>query len=339
MDPQVGQFLDGLPINLCSNLCPCIYFDRRNSELIFLRHMCGPIPQLGAMTNLWIWSLQVLSPLCWVFQLMSSLLGPGSFLLSWHLGPSGGFSQFPIPLCYTPMFNFLTLCTFPLCPSTLDPALFFPSPPPLFSPSLVHSLPPMIILSPLLNSTEASKLWSFFFLTFIWSVSCIMCISSFFPNIHLSVNTNNVCSFVTVLPHSGLYFPVTSICLRIHEVIVFNDRVVFYCVNVPYFHIFYIQSSFEELLSSFQLLAIKNMLAMNIVKHVFLLPVGTSSGYMPRRGIAVSSSSTMSNFLRNHQTDFQSGCTSLQSYQQVFLFFHIFASICCHLSFYFSHSA
>jgi hypothetical protein len=37
---------------------------------------------------------------------------------------------------------------------------------------------------------------------------------------------------------------------------------------------------------------------------VSLLPVRTSSGYMPRRGIAGSSGNTMSNFLRNGQTDF-----------------------------------
>jgi hypothetical protein len=48
---------------------------------------------------------------------------------------------------------------------------------------------------------------------------------------------------------------------------------------------------------------------MNIVEHVSSLQVGTSSGYMPRRGISGSSGSTMSNF-------FQSGCTSLQSNQQ-----------------------
>ena len=55
---------------------------------------------------------------------------------------------------------------------------------------------------------------------------------------------------------------------------------------------------------------------MNIVEHVSFLPVGTSSGYMPRRGIVGSSGSTISNFLRNCQTDFQSGCTSLQFHQQ-----------------------
>jgi len=82
------------------------------------------------------------------------------------------------------------------------------------------------------------------------------------------------------------------------------------------YHIFCIHSSVEGHLGSFQLLAIINKAAMNIVEHVFLLPVGTSSGYMPRRGIAGPISSTMSNFLRNLQTDFQSGSTSLKSHQQ-----------------------
>ena len=44
------------------------------------------------------------------------------------------------------------------------------------------------------------------------------------------------------------------------------------------YHIFCIHSSVEGHLGSFQLLAIINKTAMNIVEHVFLLPVGTSSG-------------------------------------------------------------
>jgi hypothetical protein len=73
------------------------------------------------------------------------------------------------------------------------------------------------------------------------------------------------------------------------------------------YHIFCIHSSVEEHLGSFQLLAIIYRAAMNIVEHVSLLP---SSGYMPRRGIAGSTSSIMSSFLKNRQTHFQSGCTS-----------------------------
>jgi hypothetical protein len=69
-------------------------------------------------------------------------------------------------------------------------------------------------------------------------------------------------------------------------------------------------------MGSFHLLAIINKAAMNIVEHVSLLPVGPSSGYMSTRRIAGSSDSTMSNFQRNCQTDFQSGCTTLQSHQQ-----------------------
>jgi hypothetical protein len=82
------------------------------------------------------------------------------------------------------------------------------------------------------------------------------------------------------------------------------------------YHIFCIHSSVEGHLGSFELLAIINRASMNIVKHVFLLSVGKSSGYMPRGGIPGSSSSPMSNFLRNHQTNFQSGYTCLQSHQQ-----------------------
>ena len=55
---------------------------------------------------------------------------------------------------------------------------------------------------------------------------------------------------------------------------------------------------------------------MNIEEHVAMLYVGISFGYMPRSGIAGTSGSTMYIFPRNHQTDFQSGCTSLQSHQQ-----------------------
>jgi hypothetical protein len=83
------------------------------------------------------------------------------------------------------------------------------------------------------------------------------------------------------------------------------------------YHIFCIHSSVEGHLGSFQLLAIINKAAMNIVEHVSFLPVGRSSGHMPRRGIARSSGSSMSNFLRNRQTDFQSG--RWISYPPVFL--------------------
>jgi hypothetical protein len=81
------------------------------------------------------------------------------------------------------------------------------------------------------------------------------------------------------------------------------------------YHTFCIHSSVVGHLGSFQLLDIMNKAAMNILEHVSLLHIGTS-GYMPRSCIAGSSGSTMSSFLRNHQTDFQSDCTSLQSHQE-----------------------
>jgi hypothetical protein len=80
--------------------------------------------------------------------------------------------------------------------------------------------------------------------------------------------------------------------------------------------IFCIHSSAEGHLGSFQLLSTINKAAMNIVEHVSLLYDGEYFGYMPRSDIAHSSGRTMPTFLRNCQTDFQSGCTSLPSHQQ-----------------------
>ena len=79
---------------------------------------------------------------------------------------------------------------------------------------------------------------------------------------------------------------------------------------------FCIHSSVEGHLDSFQILAIINRVAMNIVEHVSLLHVGAFSGYMYRSGITQSSGSTISNFLRSHETDFQSCVTSFQCHQQ-----------------------
>jgi hypothetical protein len=105
--------------------------DGSNSGLTFLRWVGGPIRQQGAMSIYWRWSLQVLSPLCWVFQLMSFLLGPGNLLLPWHLGLCSGSPQFPIPHCYIFLFNFLTLCT-----SFLSLPVPDPTAPPVFLPLL-----------------------------------------------------------------------------------------------------------------------------------------------------------------------------------------------------------
>jgi hypothetical protein len=57
------------------------------------------------------------------------------------------------------------------------------------------------ILFPFLRRTESSTLWSSFFLSFMWSVNCILGIQSFWANIHLSVSAYHVffCDLVTSL--------------------------------------------------------------------------------------------------------------------------------------------
>jgi hypothetical protein len=125
----------------------------------------------------WIWSLHVLSPLCWIFELMSSLLGPVNLLGLWHLGLSNSYPQIPFPHSFTPTFKFLTFCTSPPSSplSELAPHFFSPSslPPRSFSPYTSQRL-----FSPLPPSEQDSiihtLLWSSFFLGFIWSVIALV---------------------------------------------------------------------------------------------------------------------------------------------------------------------
>jgi hypothetical protein len=88
-------------------------------------------------------------------------------------------------------------------------------------------------------------------------------------------------------------------------------------------------------MGSFQLLAIINKTAMNIVEHVSFLQVGTSSGFMPKRGIPGSSGTVMFNFLRNPKLISRvvvQACNPTSN-GGGFLFHHILVSICCHLNF------
>lgn len=195
----MGQSPDGLLFSLCSTFCPCISLIQINSGVIFLRWVGRSIPQpLDEMPNFWIWSLQALSLLCWIFHLMSSPLGSGTLLLPWSLRLSSGCLQLPITHCYRSLLNFLTLCTSLLSLPVPDTASPLYPPLSISLPGLSLPLPPVIVLFPVLCRIQASTLWSSCFLSSIWFVGCIVGILTFGANIHLSVSTYHVCSLTTL---------------------------------------------------------------------------------------------------------------------------------------------
>ena len=175
----------------------------------------APFPQQGSLPNLWIWSLQVLPPLCWAFQLISSLLGPGSLLLSWHLGLSSGSALSPSPTA-TYFYSFSWLPELLSClPLYLLPFL---SSFPLLPRSLLLSVSPFLFLSVMLK--EYAFLWdqqalcvghchcfgrSFHqpFSLSIWILDLVPYPFSRIPFLFGSLNTLLLkCGIVEVLPHS-----------------------------------------------------------------------------------------------------------------------------------------
>ena len=73
----------------------------------------GPIP-LSGVPIYWRWSLQILFPCCWVFQLVPSLMGPRNLSHHWHLGLSSGSpSPFTLLIISLHFPSPLDFCLFP----------------------------------------------------------------------------------------------------------------------------------------------------------------------------------------------------------------------------------
>ena len=83
--PRCGSLWMVIPSVSASLFVPVFSLDKNNSGLTFLRLVGGHIPKPRVVPKLWIWSLQVLSPLLGI-----SLLGPVSLLFTWHVGLWGG---------------------------------------------------------------------------------------------------------------------------------------------------------------------------------------------------------------------------------------------------------
>ena len=64
------------------------------------------------------------------------------------------------------------------------------------APKFVSVTPSMGVLFPILRRNEVSTFWSSFMLSFMCFATCILGILSFWANIHLSVSTYHVSSFV-----------------------------------------------------------------------------------------------------------------------------------------------
>ena len=125
------------------------------------------------------------------------LLGPG--IVSQETALSGSFQQKLASVCNSVSIWKLIMGWIPGYVSLLLDETF------VSAPNLVPATPSMGVLFPILTRGKVCTLWSSFFLSFMNSqiVSYVLGILSFWANIHLSVSTYRVSSFVIGLPHSA----------------------------------------------------------------------------------------------------------------------------------------
>lgn len=152
-------------------------FDRRNSGFTFLRWVGSPIPQHGAVYIHWIWSLQVFSP--HLLGISTNVIPVGSWETFGSLA-SGTFKWLP-PAPHYPLLHISVPFPDPLYfTPLLWNLILLPLPSPFSLPFRSLPLTTEIVFFPFLSRTEASTIWSSFFLGFIGSVSFIVGILSYF---------------------------------------------------------------------------------------------------------------------------------------------------------------
>lgn len=122
--------------------------DRINSGIRFWKWLGNPLPQLGAMSIYWSWSLMISSPNCWAFWLMSCILSLDSLSHPRYLGISRGSPYYLTSTASYFWFILLVLWASFITLTIPDPGHPFP-----LSTLLSHQgpflpLPSMIILFP-----------------------------------------------------------------------------------------------------------------------------------------------------------------------------------------------
>ena len=136
------QSLNGFSFSLCSTLGSRISFRHGKFWVKSLEMRGWPhSPTRGLASPLDMVSTDSPSPLLGISANLTPVGSwePLTFLAS-ETSFYGGYPQFPIPHCYIPLFNFLTLCISPTSPLILDPV----SP---LSPSSYPFLPPKFLPS------------------------------------------------------------------------------------------------------------------------------------------------------------------------------------------------